>query len=87
MYQVVFVSALLVYSGKFLFFAVFVFLHILQETTGILCNTRVADKTFIDEHRRIMYMMMICYEHECNLVVMQQTLIVHIYNAVWFDII
>ena len=51
--------------------------------TGILCNTRVVDKTFIDEHRRIM----ICYEHECNLVVMQQTVIVHMYNAVWFDII
>ena len=83
MWQVVFVSALLFCSGKFLVFAVFVFLHILQETTGILCNTRVVDKTFIDEHRRIM----ICYEHECNLVVMQQTLIVHVYNAVWFDII
>ena len=80
-------SALFVYSGKFLVFAVFVFLHILQETTGILCNTRVVDKTFIDEHRRIMYMIMICYELECNLVVMQQTVIVHMYNAVWFDII
>ena len=34
-----------------------------------------------------MYKIMICYEHECNLVVMQLNVIVYMYNAVWFDII
>ena len=38
----------------------------------------IADhKTFIDGHRRKMYKIMICYEHECNLVVMQQNVIVY----------